>query len=123
MTDALHESPAAGSLGLYESLLLGLALRMQEDPDHRCCKHRQDDCESAKCPTPILFVELLSNIRSSVSHNDIWRRSEGVCQATVAESRCVKSDHVDGEGHTSVADAVEDLKYGAVSMGLSLEYV
>jgi len=123
MLDALRECPAAGDFGLYESLLLGLALRVQEDPDHGRCNHRQDDCESAECPAPVLLVELLSNIGPSVSNDDVWRRSEGVGQATVPEGRCIQGDDVDGEGHASVADTVEDLEYRTVSMSVSWERV
>jgi len=71
--DALGECPAARYLGLQETLLLGLVLRMQEDQDHGDCKHGQDDGEGTKCPAPVLSVELLGHIGTGISDNDVGR--------------------------------------------------
>lgn len=96
---------------------------MQQDPDHRCCKRGQDDCESTKCPSPVLLVELLGNIRPGISDDDVRRGSEGIRQTTVAQSGRIQSDDVDSEGHASVTYAVEDLDHNAVSMAEFLKLV
>jgi hypothetical protein len=84
MLSTLHERSATWDLGLQESLLLGLTLRMQENPDHGYCEYGQDDCKSTECPTPVLSVELLGYIGSSVGDDDVGGGSKGVGQATIA---------------------------------------
>lgn len=108
--DALQECPAACDLLRQQALFSGLVLSMHQDADHRGCENRQDDGKCSVSPTPVASIELFGCGRSTISRDDVGRRSEGISQTTIPKTGGVGRDDIDGEGHTGEADIVENLE-------------
>lgn len=107
--DTLHHSPLAADSTLQKTFFLRQGSVVAQKYEHRRRNDRQDDCKAAVRPSPVRFMESFCGFRTCECRDNIWRRCKSVCEASVAECRCVGCNDIDAEYDPSEADGVEDL--------------
>lgn len=81
-----------------------------QDEEKRSGNEWKDDGESTKSPSPADFVvELIRDLGTCESRNNIRRRGKCVSQTSILELGDIGCDDIDAVDQTSESDGVEDL--------------
>lgn len=107
--DALRQSAAAGSLDNVAGLD-SLAQVVLQDEVERSSDEGEDNGENTETPFHANLVEnIIGSLGTSKCSDDVGRGGEGVCETSTFEHGRIGSQDINGIGHTTETESVEDL--------------